>query len=137
MRQVLATALMAKIRSTFGPLMTPRYANAAPAQKVAAGTPATATPIQHLVVIFRENISFDHYFGTTRTPPILRANRSSQRLPGDADGQRLQGAACSTLNPESRTRRTDTGATNPFRLDRSQAATADQDHDYTPEQTGV
>ena len=26
------------------------------------------------------------------------------------------------------------GATNPFRLDRSQAATADQDHDYTPEQ---
>ena len=27
-----------------------------------------------------------------------------------------------------------TGATNPFRLDRSEAATADQDHDYTPEQ---
>jgi phospholipase C len=26
------------------------------------------------------------------------------------------------------------GASNPFRLDRSQAATADQDHDYTPEQ---
>ena len=26
------------------------------------------------------------------------------------------------------------GATNPFRLDRSEAATADQDHDYTPEQ---
>ena len=26
------------------------------------------------------------------------------------------------------------GAINPFRLDRSQAATADQSHDYTPEQ---
>jgi phospholipase C len=26
--------------------------------------PATATPIKHLVVIFQENISFDHYFGT-------------------------------------------------------------------------
>src|SRR4029077_19968811 len=25
---------------------------------------STATPIQHLVVIFQENISFDHYFGT-------------------------------------------------------------------------
>ncbi len=25
---------------------------------------ATATPIQHIVVIFQENISFDHYFGT-------------------------------------------------------------------------
>src|SRR5689334_24077698 len=24
----------------------------------------TATPIQHVVVIFGENISFDHYFGT-------------------------------------------------------------------------
>ncbi len=23
-----------------------------------------ATPIQHLVVIFQENVSFDHYFGT-------------------------------------------------------------------------
>lgn len=27
-----------------------------------------------------------------------------------------------------------TGATAPFRLDRSQASTADQDHDYTAEQ---
>ena len=26
--------------------------------------PATATPIKHLVVIFQENVSFDHYFGT-------------------------------------------------------------------------
>ena len=33
-----------------------------------AGKPApsasTATPIHHLVVIFQENVSFDHYFGT-------------------------------------------------------------------------
>ncbi|HEV7207264.1 MAG TPA: alkaline phosphatase family protein [Mycobacteriales bacterium] len=25
---------------------------------------STSTPIQHLVVIFQENVSFDHYFGT-------------------------------------------------------------------------
>src|SRR4051812_21627862 len=25
---------------------------------------STATPIKHLVVIFQENVSFDHYFGT-------------------------------------------------------------------------
>ena len=31
---------------------------------VAAPPPDTATPIQHLVVIFQENVSFDHYFGT-------------------------------------------------------------------------
>src|SRR5947209_4825953 len=27
----------------------------------------TLTPIQHLVVIFQENVSFDHYFGTYPT----------------------------------------------------------------------
>jgi phospholipase C len=26
----------------------------------------TATPIKHLVVIFQENVSFDHYFGSYR-----------------------------------------------------------------------
>ncbi|MGN6628618.1 MAG: alkaline phosphatase family protein, partial [Candidatus Nitrosocosmicus sp.] len=26
--------------------------------------PQTKTPIKHLVVIFQENVSFDHYFGT-------------------------------------------------------------------------
>ena len=27
-------------------------------------TPQAATPIKHLVVLFDENVSFDHYFGT-------------------------------------------------------------------------
>src|ERR1700742_1518952 len=30
----------------------------------AADAPATTTPIKHLVVIFQENVSFDHYFAT-------------------------------------------------------------------------
>jgi phospholipase C len=34
----------------------------------------TATPIKHLVVIFQENVSFDHYFGTIQRgespPPV-------------------------------------------------------------------
>src|SRR5271156_4921844 len=29
-----------------------------------APTAGASTPIQHLVVIFQENVSFDHYFGT-------------------------------------------------------------------------
>ena len=29
-----------------------------------AATVQTTTPIKHVVVIFQENISFDHYFGT-------------------------------------------------------------------------
>ena len=32
-------------------------------QDQAAGV-STTTPIKHLVVIFQENVSFDHYFGT-------------------------------------------------------------------------
>jgi phospholipase C len=28
------------------------------------GAEQTATPIEHLVVIFQENVSFDHYFAT-------------------------------------------------------------------------
>ena len=30
----------------------------------ASPKPGTSTPIKHLVVIFQENVSFDHYFGT-------------------------------------------------------------------------
>ena len=29
-----------------------------------AGPPETTTPVRHVVVIFGENVSFDHYFGT-------------------------------------------------------------------------
>ena len=35
---------------------------AAPGDK--DGKSTTATPIKHLVIIFQENVSFDHYFGT-------------------------------------------------------------------------
>jgi phospholipase C len=27
-------------------------------------TTTTSTPVKHLVIIFQENVSFDHYFGT-------------------------------------------------------------------------
>ena len=37
---------------------------AASAAVVAAAPPGRTTPIKHLVVIFQENNSFDHYFGT-------------------------------------------------------------------------
>ena len=37
---------------------------AASAGAVAAAPPGSTTPIQHLVVIFQENNSFDDYFGT-------------------------------------------------------------------------
>ncbi len=61
MRQFLASTLMAVM--TFGPLVNANAATPArPAAKASSGD--TTTPIQHLVVIFQENVSFDHYFGT-------------------------------------------------------------------------
>jgi phospholipase C len=100
-----------------------------------AATPATApasdykvvaptrSPIKHLVVLFDENESFDHYFGTypyaTNTdgskfyakPGTPRVNGLSKRL--------------LTKNPNSY---------NPQRLTPAEALTCDQNHGYLPEE---
>jgi phospholipase C len=104
------------------------------AGSVMAAETKTATPIKHLVVIFQENVSFDHYFGTypraTNPPgePHFVADPNTPSVNGFTH-------ALLTHNPNAaNTQVNGAGATNPFRLDRSEAATADQDHDYTPEQ---
>jgi phospholipase C len=93
----------------------------------------TATPIKHLVVIFDENVSFDHYFATypvARNPPgepPFAAVAATPQVNNLATAHLLTNNP--NLNPKN-----GAGATNPFRLDRSQANTADQDHGYTAEQ---
>ena len=91
----------------------------------------TATPIQHVVVIFQENVSFDHYFGTypfamnTGAPgePLFTADPSTPSV------NNLLSAGLLNKNPNFVSPNG-----NPFRLTRAQAATCDQDHDYTHEQ---
>jgi phospholipase C len=84
----------------------------------------TATPIKHVVVIYQENVSFDHYFGTypnavnPQGEPAFRASPNTP-LPNGLSPALL------THNPNT---------TNPFRFDRSQGLTCDQRHDYKPEQ---
>jgi phospholipase C len=85
----------------------------------------TTSPIKHVVVIFQENVSFDHYFATYPNAvnlPGEPAFKPSKRTPS------VNGipAFLMTNNPN---------LSNPFRLDRSQAVTCDQGHDYTQEQT--
>ena len=96
---------------------------------------STSTPIKHVVVIFGENISFDHYFGTY---PFATNPRNEPRFvasPGTPSVNGLLGGGLLTNNPNFVNKTGNAaGAANPFRLDRSQAATADQDHNYTPEQ---
>jgi phospholipase C len=85
------------------------------------------TPIQHVVVIFQENVSFDHYFATYPNA----TNASGQPFtaaPGTPSVNGLAGGLL-TSNPN--------GA-NPRRLDPatiSDVLTCDQDHDYTDEQS--
>src|SRR5882757_3359618 len=93
----------------------------------------TATPIKHLVVIFQENVSFDHYFATY--PNALNPSGEPRffAAPGTPSVNGLSGALL-TANPNATNPVNGVGKTNPFRLTRSEAATADQDHDYTAEQ---
>jgi phospholipase C len=93
------------------------------------GSVPTATPIKHVVVLYDENESFDHYFGTypnVKNPdgdaaagePAFHAKAGTPAVNG-LSGDLL------TANPN--------GA-NPQRLSRKQAATCSQSHDYTAEQ---
>lgn len=87
----------------------------------------TRTPIKHVIVIFQENVSFDHYFGTY---PNAEPNKDGSRYfrftrPGTPEVNNLQTAGLLTNNPNG---------VNPFRIDRSNANTCDQDHGYGDEQ---
>jgi phospholipase C len=123
-----AMALLLAATTTLGPISLPAFAASKPAQKA----PATATPIQHLVVIFQENVSFDHYFGTY---PVATNPAGEPKFKAAADTPAVNGlsGALLTANPNLNPAN-GAGAANPFRLDRSQAFTNDQDHAYTPEQ---
>ena len=87
-------------------------------------TGSTTTPIQHVVVIFQENVSFDHYFGTYPVATNPSGEPAFSARPGTPSVNGLTQALL-TNNPNS---------ANPQRLDRSQAITCDQDHAYTDEQ---
>jgi len=103
-------------------------------QKGSAKTRATATPIQHIVVIFQENVSFDHYFGTYPNAANPLGEPQFTALPNTPTVNGYT-AALLTNNPNFLNPNNATGAANPFRLDRTQAFTADQDHDYTAEES--
>jgi phospholipase C len=115
-----------------GPSITPALAAPVKRPSGKASRSAAATPIQYLVVIFQENVSFDHYFGTypnALNPPFENKFKAVAQTP-TVNG--LTNALLNfnpNLNPAN-----NGGASNPFRLDYSQAATADQDHNYQAEQ---
>jgi phospholipase C len=89
--------------------------------------PATTTPIKHVVVIFQENVSFDHYFGTY---PHAKPNTDGTTYftgakKGTPGVNSLESAGLLTNNPNT---------ANPFRIDRSTPNTCDENHSYGAEQ---
>ncbi len=87
----------------------------------------TKTPIKHVVVIFQENVSFDHYFGTY---PVAQPNLNGSVYFKGASrntptANTLASSGLMTNNPNG---------VNPFRIDRSVPVTCDQDHGYSDEQ---
>ncbi|WP_097460919.1 phospholipase C [Mangrovitalea sediminis] len=84
----------------------------------------TTTPIKHVVVIFQENVSFDHYFGTY---PHALNPAGEPRFVAAKGTPTVNGLTEALLNNNP-------NAANPMRLDRTEALTCDQDHGYTAEQ---
>jgi phospholipase C len=138
-RQVLLSAAAVAL---LGPFAAPLPALAQSQGAIAPASPSsdsaeaakTATPIKHLVVIFQENVSFDHYFATypkAANPPGEPEFTAAPNTP------RVNNLATANLlknNPNFTNKDNGADAAEPFRLDRTQAATRDQNHLYTAEQ---
>jgi len=104
------------------------------------------TPIKHVVVIFQENVSFDHYFGTY--PKAANSDgRHFKAAPGTPAVDGLLPATSHSLPPDLRhtanLTKVNPNEALPQRLDSSPTGlsgsaggqlTCDQDHDYSDEQ---
>jgi phospholipase C len=124
-------ALLLALTTALGPTAMPAFAAPKPAAPAKAA-PGSATPIQHLVVIFNENISFDHYFGTY---PVATNPKGEPPFHASPNTPTVNGLTYALLNNNPNLNPANgAGASNPFRLDRTQAVTADQDHNYINEQ---
>ncbi len=136
---VAAASLVTAVTSAVG-----RTDRVKPHSRYAAAG-GTYTPIKHVVVIFQENVSFDHYFGTYPNA----TNTDGQTFHAKAGTPAVDGlppATSPTLPPKLRHTTnlltTNPNEADPVRLDSSAAGkvsgqgelTCDQDHDYSDEQ---
>jgi phospholipase C len=92
----------------------------------------TATPIKHVVVIFDENVSFDHYFGTYP----YAANTDGTPFHAKPGTPAVNGlyTKVTSSGPAGPLLTSNPNEYNPQRLTHSEALTCDQDHSYTAEQ---
>jgi phospholipase C len=88
----------------------------------------TATPIKHVVVIFQENVSFDHYFGTYPHAFNLPGETPFQAKEDTPESNTLLSSGLLSNNPNK---------VNPFRIPPSVPVTCDEDHNYNDEQAAA
>ena len=121
----LAVAAVAATQSSSASPATSSAAAPAPDDRATAQpAPRPTTPIKHLVVIFDENVSFDHYFATY--PHAANSDGTPfHAAAGTPAARTLQRAGLLHDNPYQY---------DPVRLTPEQAMTCDQNHNYGPEQ---
>jgi phospholipase C len=97
--------------------------------------PPTTTPIKHLVVLFDENESFDHYFGTYP----YATNKDGTPFHAAPGTPKVNGlyTKITSAGPTGPLLTSNPNSYNPNRLSHSEALTCDQNHGYTPEQLAV
>jgi phospholipase C len=96
---------------------------------------STTTPIKHLVVLFDENESFDHYFGTY--PYAANTDGTTFKAkPGTPTVNGLY-SKITKSGPVGPLLTSNPNQYNPQRLTQAEALTSDQNHGYTPEEKAV
>jgi phospholipase C len=119
---VLATSI------AMGPVSSPLFASPAKKNKNTGSVPTT--PIKHVVVIFQENESFDHYFGTY---PDAENNKGETPFTAANNTPTVNGLTDGLIQSNNNSDKNGV-VYAPFRLSPSQNYTCDMNHDYTPEQ---
>ncbi|WP_427165302.1 phospholipase C [Streptomyces sp. C1-1] len=117
---------LSRVGALLGAAALATAGGAVPAAAASAGGHGThtATPIKHLVVIYDENISFDHYFATY--PKAANTDGTAFKAAAHTPKvDNLLNAGLLKNNPNLYA---------PKRLASSQAMTCDQNHSYGPEQ---
>ena len=114
----------AQLYGTSSALTSSDEVEAAHTDRGGNSNPRTTTPIEHLVVLFQENVPFDRYFGAyphalnPAGEPPFSARPDTPTVNGLTE-------ALLTANPNS---------ANPHRLDRTQQNICGSNHGYTAEQ---
>jgi phospholipase C len=116
------------VHSHFRPFITTTFGHSTITTGNATATTSnsTRTPIKHIIVIFQENNSFDHYFGTypqATNPHNEPSFISAQGTPT------VNNLLTRNLLPPN-----NPNLSQPHRIDRSNSVTCNPLHDYTDEQ---